>query len=639
MEMIDRRIVPLRFAAEGYGGKAAGLADLISWNIPVPAGFALTPEIVYQIAQDPLGGENQQILSQLINNSHHRYAVRSSALCEDGISDSFAGMFDTVLGVNPNAKDLALAITKVWEGLGSARLNSYISERAVELSSKPQLAVVIQEMIEPLLAGVAFSSALSVKGEKVIFLEAIEGLGDSLVAGKSIPTRIEVPLNLDSSPNIENIKVIGPLQTTAGIDSLLKLIAKASGEANRGLDIEWAIDKDGNPWLLQARPITKDILVPATNMRSAVPASSGLVSAKTFTIEKDDDLRDFPSGAILVAEVTDTNFLPAMRRAAGIITEEGGILSHAAIIAREIGVPCIVGYPQARQRFPSNTLIEMDGASGEVRSDLANKTMKSFQLDWGSAYLFENLIPIRIDGVTVLFDPTATGICLHQPKGLSLTINTKTEIFSRENFGQSPFRYETDKYLWYFEWERFQKSPFFSRNLDDAKNTVETLDERRLSNFYKQIISLSEKLLETGKAYKDPASTFLLDETLLSVHFLLTMLVPEGYALKRMYSFALPKLNEKGLAFVDLMSGSPVVEDLIPDLRSTINFSRRLALLRNSIYKELLDKDIMRDDYFDDRTDRAKKACDFLKVERAEEDIISDFYNNIAHVPFLKVLE
>jgi hypothetical protein len=117
------------------------------------------------------------------------------------------------------------------------------------------------------------------------------------------------------------------------------------------------------------------------------------------------------------------------------------------------------------------------------------------------------------------------------------------------------------------------------------------------------------------------------------------MLVPEGYALKRMYSFALPKLNEKGLAFVDLMSGSPVVEDLIPDLRSTINFSRRLALLRNSIYKELLDKDIMRDDYFDDRTDRAKKACDFLKVERAEEDIISDFYNNIAHVPFLKVLE
>jgi len=638
------RIVHLHEAAGGeYGGKATGLARLFSCGVPVPQGAALSPKFVEEIVRFPDNKDSHEILARMIGTkSGRRFAVRSSALNEDGEQNSFAGIYDTILNVESNSSAIIQAISRIFEGQTSSRVSLYKAERGIASDINPQLGIVIQEMIAPTIAGVAFTSALATNGCFVMLLECVQGLGDKLVNGESIPTRIEIPFS-NGEPDIGHAITTGTPLNMIGIDRLVSAISQARKTIEKDLDIEWAIDKDGSAWLLQARPITKPVLVPAQTITQSVPASSGYVKGMSFVIKSSDDLDDFPDKAVLVAEVTDIHFLPAMHRASAIITEEGGILSHAAIVAREIGIPCIVGYSNARQLFPTGSALQVDGTSGIVHNESnpgsTHANLARHDVDWGAAYLFENIIPMQVGEVIGLFNPTPNGLALHLPVDISPDADESLEIFSRKTFGTSPRRYQSDKYLWYFEWERFQNNPFFINNFHKSLGVIAALDQKILSAHYDSVVESSVAVKENFKAIDDFASDFLCDESLLTSHFLLTMLIPEGYAIKTLYTKSQPILSQYPLKFSDLLSGAAQGQNTDSELKKISEFSLTLSLLRNSIYERLLDKGIMHSDYFDDRNDRAMQAINAMGAQCSpDDDPVTVFYDNIRKVPAFNLL-
>lgn len=632
-------IVSLVEATEEYGGKALGLAQLFSYGMPVPNGSALSPDFVEKIAQQPYDKINLDTLEQGIRTDKGcLLAVRSSALNEDGAENSFAGIYDTVLSVPADSASIARAVVQVYSGQNSARAASYRSDRKISTDICPQLGIVIQEMIEPAIAGVAFSFALGVDGQPIMLLECVEGLGNKLVSGEVTPTRVEIPLDSNQNPDANRAIATGKLLNMTGIGALAELVAKSAQAAKKDLDIEWAIDTKGQPWLLQARPITKTVLVPAQAGTQAVPASSGLAKGTAFVVEEESDLDTFPDSAVLVAQVTETNYLPAMRRAAAVVTEEGGLLSHAAIVSREIGIPCVVGYSDARKYFPTGTIIQVDGTSGIINNESVpgnvSANVRKQDVDWGASYLFEYIIPVRVGDVTGLFNPTPTGLALHLSTDISAVDDEKFEIFSRKNFATSPRRYQSDKYLWYFEWERFQSNEVFRYNLRQSQKVVETFDSLSLSRHYNSLITSGKRFVSARYQAKDAAFQFLLDETLLSYHFLLTMLIPEGYALKAMYVKVQPLLERSGLTFTDIIAGDERVSKMDPTLGEIALFSQTVSQIRNGIYKRLVKEGIARDDYFEDRNSRAEQAISSMHLPyKSGDDPVSVFYSAITQVP------
>jgi hypothetical protein len=139
----------------------------------------------------------------------------------------------------------------------------------------------------------------------------------------------------------------------------------------------------------------------------------------------------------------------------------------------------------------------------------------------------------------------------------------------------------------------------------------------------------------------DNAINFLIDETLLSTHFLLTMLIPEGYGIRAMYSKTALPLKERNLSFVSLLAGNSSVIDKAPELVSIVSFSRALSRQRNGIYDHLVSERVMRDSYFDDREDRAKIANDSLEISTLdpETDPVSLFYKNMPKLISTKHIE
>lgn len=121
--------------------------------------------------------------------------------------------------------------------------------------------------------------------------------------------------------------------------------------------------------LEEARVSSADIITPRTpdSLCTGIPASAGLVTGKVKRIRKDSDYKHVPSGAIIVAEMTRPELVYGLDRAAGIITDIGGVLCHAAIVAREQGIPCVVGTGNATKVLPDQLLVEVNGEAGTVR--------------------------------------------------------------------------------------------------------------------------------------------------------------------------------------------------------------------------------------------------------------------------------
>jgi pyruvate,water dikinase len=332
-------------------------------------------------------------------------AVRSSATAEDLPGASFAGQQDTFLNVTQ--KNLLESVKKCWSSLFTPRAIVYRKEKGFS-TEEVLISVAVQELIYSYASGVMFTIEPVSGAKDKIVINASLGLGEAVVSGQVTPDEYVVDKGnfqiaekhvVKKDKQIVSDKKGGTkwetipqeLQDSQAItDEQIVRIAQygIQIENHYGVpqDIEWAIDDRGRIFILQARPETvhgaekevkaeerkkfmeKDILVKGNGV------SPGQASGKVKIILNAKDISNFHEGEILVTEMTTPDWVPAMKIAAAVITNLGGKTCHAAIVSRELGVPCIVGTENATKVLKDGDVVTVDGQRGLVfKGALAEK--------------------------------------------------------------------------------------------------------------------------------------------------------------------------------------------------------------------------------------------------------------------------
>ncbi|MEK7155045.1 MAG: phosphoenolpyruvate synthase [Patescibacteria group bacterium] len=325
--------------------------------------------------------------------SRQAVAVRSSATAEDLPEASFAGQQESYLNVLGDANVVA-KVKACWISLFGARSIFYRHQQKFD-HFKVGIAVPIQAMIQSEVSGVMFTVDPISHDKDTIVIEAIWGLGDYIVQGVVTPDHFEVSkssgeiinrqiatqeiMEIRSAQGVKQVKVPQRLQKVQKISDSYVLQLGKIGRAIHDhyffpQDIEWAL-YNKKLYITQSRPITTlksdkpSNYEPITNhpvLLKGAPASPGLVSGPVKIANSVKFLDKVKAGDILVSDMTTPDFVPAMKRAAGIITDRGGLTSHAAIVSRELGVPCIVGTTTATKILKDGQMVTINGASGDV---------------------------------------------------------------------------------------------------------------------------------------------------------------------------------------------------------------------------------------------------------------------------------
>jgi pyruvate,water dikinase len=382
-------LVPLSAAfAATCGGKAAGLGALIRAGLPVPDGVVIPFDPRGAGADDPRGAgfddrlgeaETDELRGWLMSAGDPVVAVRSSASNEDTALTSAAGQHDSFLGVQ--------GIDAVVDAVRACRTSRW-SPRATAYrngAEPPSMAVVIQQHIDADISGVLFTPT---DPTAPTVIESSWGLGPSVVEGRVTPDRYQVLagavtrtiadkptlLDRDGSHPVPADQRRTPTLTDATALNLATLAQQAAAIFGAPQDIEWAI-ANTTTWLLQSRPITAHpptpteptMAEPSEATLTGTPASKGTAIGPARIVRGPADFLHVRPGDILVCPHTDPAWTQLLRVAAGVITESGGILSHAAITAREQSIPAVVGVPHATTRIPTGATVDLDGSTGAVR--------------------------------------------------------------------------------------------------------------------------------------------------------------------------------------------------------------------------------------------------------------------------------
>ncbi|WP_323191940.1 phosphoenolpyruvate synthase [Halostella sp. PRR32] len=351
-------------------------------------------------------------------------AVRSSATAEDLPDASFAGQQETYLNIT--AEDLLDRVRECWASLFTQRAIYYRQNQGFDHSAV-NIAVVIQQMVDAEKSGVMFTSHPST-GDPRMIIESAWGLGEAVVSGSVSPDNYVIDRESGSTEEITvaEKKVMHVRDEETGetverpvpdekreqrvlsdeeLDSLRQMGERVEDHYGTPQDVEWAI-YEGDVYMLQSRPITTiddgdigeaeesridgDIgtdakaeastdgsgaVKSASNgsdarddvLVSGLGSSPGAASGAVRIVGKLDELDKVGDGDIIVTEMTTPDMVPAMKRASGIVTDEGGMTSHAAIVSRELGVPAVVGASNATTVLSDGQFVTLDGDKGAVR--------------------------------------------------------------------------------------------------------------------------------------------------------------------------------------------------------------------------------------------------------------------------------
>ena len=373
--------VDLRDADASCGAKAWHLGVLLRSGLPVPEGVVVTGPVT---ASDLRGSPVDHLLDAPV-------AVRSSAPGEDGPAASFAGLFHTRLGVR-GGHDVAVAIERCATGVASDRVVAYAARRGSPLPER--IPVIVQRMVAAEVAGVLVTRD-PLSGERVTVIEASWGLGPSVVDGAVVPDTARVTADgiVSTTLGEKAVRVDlapgGPVRTLVADDeraraclpdplgrTLMDLGARCEELLGCPVDVEWAV-ADGEVWLLQARPMTALPApgVPATHTGTTPPnrtaltgtaSSPGAATGPVRVVRDVDGFAAVQRGDVLVCRTTDPAWTPLFGIAAAVVAETGGMLSHASIVAREVGIPAVVGAAGALDALTDGALVTVDGDRGLV---------------------------------------------------------------------------------------------------------------------------------------------------------------------------------------------------------------------------------------------------------------------------------
>jgi pyruvate,water dikinase len=410
------------------GGKGANLAEMTRAGLPVPPGFVVTAHAflaaldaagirerlrqsfasvdpddaagLARVAQEMrklvLEARLPPALERELLQAYRRLgrgdavAVRSSATSEDTASTSFAGMHESYTHVTGEAA-LVDKVKACWASAYGQRVLAY--RKAQRMSEEPALAVVVQKMVSSTRSGVMFTADPATGDASRLVIEAAFGLGEVVVGGQVEPDTYTVaregPRLVEARVGRKAFKIVrGPEGKEQRVEladdaamkrvlddeevvNLAKLGLKVEAHYGAPQDVEWAEER-GRWYLVQTRPITTlghandgELLV------SGLGASPGAAHGKVRVLRSPAEGGELVDGEVLVAAMTAPDWVPTIRRSAAVVTDSGGVTCHAAIVSRELGIPCVVGTRSATRVLRGGELVTVDGAKGRVTAGIA----------------------------------------------------------------------------------------------------------------------------------------------------------------------------------------------------------------------------------------------------------------------------
>ncbi|MCD6139402.1 MAG: phosphoenolpyruvate synthase [Thermococcus sp.] len=352
-------------------------------------------------------------LSQRFNMEEVYVAVRSSATAEDLPEASFAGQQETyldVLGID----DVKEKVKKCWASLWTARATFYRAKQGFD-HSKVYLSAVVQKMVNSETSGVMFTANPVTNDRSEIMINAAWGLGEAVVSGAVSPDEYIVekgtwkikekfvakkeimivrnPETGRGTVKVSTAEFLGPeyvekqVLTDEQIIEVAQIGARIEEHYGWPQDIEWAYDRDdGKLYIVQSRPVTtlkEEVKTEEAEMTEEMKvllkglgASPGIGAGKVVLIFEADEIDKVKEGDILVTTMTNPDMVPAMKRAAAIVTDEGGRTCHAAIVSRELGIPAVVGTKEATKVLKDGMMITVDGTRGVVYEGIVKSLVK-----------------------------------------------------------------------------------------------------------------------------------------------------------------------------------------------------------------------------------------------------------------------
>jgi pyruvate,water dikinase len=409
--------------ADRVGPKAANLAALARAGLPTPGGFCLGADayraqiaalglqdaVAGYAAADPtrqrrlsveirLGLYQQPVAAPILEpllaawraqraGSAAPSAVRSSALIEDREGANFAGQFESFLGIDEEAAFLT-AVRACWAALWTSNARRYMENHGLS-PADTAMAVLIQPLVDARASG----GGLSETADGQMLISATWGLGSAIAQGEVVPDRIvlsrqgflrkiepgrkdhretcghgagampqAVPKELARAPCLDAGQAV----------TLGRMMRKAEAAIGGPVEIEWALD-DGGFKLLQARPLAVEPSIVPDEIwlkhpgLNGHPAGIGWGSGRAVVVNCECELARVAPGDVLVTRVAGPALSHVLPRVAGVVAELGGSTSHLASLARERGIPMVLGVLDATQRIPDGAQVAVDGVAGVVR--------------------------------------------------------------------------------------------------------------------------------------------------------------------------------------------------------------------------------------------------------------------------------
>ncbi len=335
----------------------------------------------------------------LTSTEEELVAVRSSATAEDLPEASFAGQQETFLNIR-GRKTLVAAVQKCWASLFTARAVYYRKKNGFS-TEEVGIAVVVQKMINGQTSGIMFTAEPTGDETKMV-IEAGFGLGEAIVSGSVTPDTYTIDKGsfklIDKKIHRQEFKIVKKgrenvrekLPTAIAkkqkiddktIIQLAKLGKQIENHYKKPQDIEWAIESR-ELFIVQSRPITtlglketgeqiaarKKALEALTDqiILNGLAASPGVSPGNVKVVRNVAQITKVEKGDILVAPMTSPDWVPTMKKSRAIITDEGGVTCHAAIVSRELGIPCVVGTEHATEMLEDDDEVTVNGYDGIV---------------------------------------------------------------------------------------------------------------------------------------------------------------------------------------------------------------------------------------------------------------------------------
>lgn len=412
---------PFATDPERVGPKAANLAGLTQAGLPTPGGFSLTADayrhqlrclgiedLVRQYDEADLAGSRRisiqirlalyekpiapEILEPLLTAWRKQRetaplgAVRSSALIEDRKGANFAGQFESFLGLSDETEFIT-AVRACWAALWTSHARRYMDSHGL---SPADTAMGV--LIQPLISARASGGGLSETAEGQMLISATWGLGSAIAQGEVVPDRIVLAKNgflrsveagrkghretcthgVSAPELVPKDLVSEPCLSPGEAVTLGRLLRKCEQLAGGPVEIEWAMDEGGFK-LLQSRPLHVEVPIVPDEIWLAHPglrghpAGIGWGSGRAVVVNCECELSRVAPGDVLVTKVAGPALSHILSRVSGVVAERGGSTSHMASLARERGIPMVLGVLDATRKIPDGTQCAVDGVAGVVR--------------------------------------------------------------------------------------------------------------------------------------------------------------------------------------------------------------------------------------------------------------------------------